>query len=196
MVQRERLTFRKDEIDALAPKRGSGGGSSAVDRVVSQVQRASSDLTKKLLTEMDGIERIQNVVVVGATNRPDLLDGALVRPGRFDRMVYVAPPEESARRDIFKINLGRMVLADGFDFDGLGDMTAGFSGAEIAHVCREAAIAAIGESPDDPKVLLARRALSAQITRALLDDAIKRTTPRITAEMLRFYRDFERSRRR
>lgn len=136
-----RETFRKakmaapaivffDEIDALVPRRGSWFGDSHVtERVISQ-----------LLTELDGLEKLENVVVIGATNRPDLVDPALLRPGRFDRLVLVPAPDEKARLEILKIHAKNMPLAKDVDLKMLAKETEGYSGSDIAALCREAAM--------------------------------------------------------
>ncbi|MGC9210320.1 MAG: CDC48 family AAA ATPase [Acidilobus sp.] len=116
-----------DEIDAIAPARGYSFDSGVTDRIVNQ-----------LLTEMDGIVPLSNVVVLAATNRPDILDPALLRPGRFDRLIYVPPPDRQARKEIFKIHLRKVPLAKDVDIDRLADLTEGYTGADIAAVVREA----------------------------------------------------------
>jgi transitional endoplasmic reticulum ATPase len=95
---------------------------------------------------MDGIEPLQRVTVIAATNRPDLLDPALLRPGRFDRLIYVPPPDKKARLEIFKVHTRRMPLADDVDLEKLAEMTQGYTGADIAAVCREAALIALREN--------------------------------------------------
>src|SRR3989304_4228039 len=110
-----------DELDAIVPKRGLGyGDSGASERVISQ-----------LLTEIDGIETLQNVVVIGATNRPDILDQAVLRPGRFDRLIYVPSPDLAAMREIFKIHTRSMPLSRDIDLDQLARMAQGYSGADV-----------------------------------------------------------------
>ncbi len=116
-----------DEIDAIAPARGYSFDAGVTDRIVNQ-----------LLTEMDGIVPLSNVVVLAATNRPDIIDPALLRPGRFDRLIYVPPPDKQARREIFKIHLRKVPLANDVDVDRLADLTEGYTGADIAAVVREA----------------------------------------------------------
>ncbi len=124
-----------DEIDAIAPARGYRHDTSGVtDRIVNQ-----------LLTEMDGIEALKNVVVIAATNRPDIIDPALLRPGRFDRLIYVPPPDEKARLEIFKVHTRNMPLAEDVDLALLAKKTEGYTGADIAAVCREAAMLALRE---------------------------------------------------
>ena len=122
-----------DEIDAIAPSRSSGTSDSHVtERIVSQI-----------LTEIDGLEELQNVVVIGATNRIDIVDSALLRPGRFDRIIEVPLPDTKGRENIFKIHTKKKPLANDIDFAQLIEKTQGFSGAEIEGVCSRAAITAI-----------------------------------------------------
>lgn len=116
-----------DEIDSIAPIRGSGDGS-AWERVVAQ-----------LLTSMDGVESMKNVTVMAATNRPDMIDPALLRPGRFDRMVLVGKPDQTSRRKILEVQTRSMPL-DGVDLDRIAERTDGFVGADLAALCREAAL--------------------------------------------------------
>ena len=122
-----------DEIDSIAPSRSSGTSDSHVtERIVSQI-----------LTEIDGLEELQNVVVIGATNRIDIIDSALLRPGRFDRIIEVPLPDIKGRENIFKIHTKKKPLANDVNFLQLVEKTQGFSGAEIEGVCSRAAIAAI-----------------------------------------------------
>jgi transitional endoplasmic reticulum ATPase len=124
-----------DEIDSIAGERGQRMGDSGVgERVVSQ-----------LLTELDGLEELEDVVVVATTNRPDLIDGALLRPGRLDRHVHVPVPDEEARRAIFAVHTRHKPLADDVDLDSLARRTEGYVGADIEAVCREASMAATRE---------------------------------------------------
>lgn len=122
-----------DEVDALVPRRGSSGSDSRVtENVVSQI-----------LTEIDGIEELHNVLVVGATNRPDIVDEALLRPGRFDRIVEVPYPTSEGRKQILEIHTKRKPLADDVDTSKLVDLTDGFSGAELEAVANMAAVTAL-----------------------------------------------------
>ncbi|MFB6206951.1 MAG: AAA family ATPase, partial [Haloglomus sp.] len=102
-------------------------------------------VVSQLLTELDGLEELEDVVVVATTNRPDLIDDALLRPGRLDRHVEVAEPDETARREIFGIHTRDRPLADDVDLDELADRTEGWAGADIEAVCREAAQLAVRE---------------------------------------------------
>jgi transitional endoplasmic reticulum ATPase len=126
-----------DEVDALAPRRGQSSDSGVADRVVAA-----------LLTELDGAEPLRDVIVVGATNRPDLIDPALLRPGRLERLVYVPPPDAAARAEILRASGRNIPLADDVDLDALAADLEGYSAADCAAVLREAALAAMRESLD------------------------------------------------
>jgi len=155
-----------DELDALAPMRGADFGDSHVtERVISQ-----------LLTELDGLEGLKGVVVIGATNRPDIIDPALVRSGRFDRLVLVGPPDRTGRKEIFQIHTKNMPLADDVDFDHLADLTEGYVGSDIELVCREAAMESLREDFDDGKVRLAH-----------FLEALKRVRPTIDDSLMEYY---------
>ncbi|KAF9133968.1 hypothetical protein BGW39_008455 [Mortierella sp. 14UC] len=161
-----------DEIDALTVKRGGGddGGSSVADRVLSQ-----------LLNELDGIEPLVNVTVVAATNRPDIMDPALMRPGRIDRILYVSPPDLASRREILRLQIHskKMACDPDVDIELLAEQTEGCSGAEVVALCQEAAMKAMEES-------LEIEAVAARH----FEQALKGMTRRITPEMIRFYDEF------
>jgi transitional endoplasmic reticulum ATPase len=123
-----------DEIDALAPARGAGGDSHVSERVVSQ-----------LLTELDGIEELRGVMVLAATNRPDIVDPALLRPGRFDLQMALPPPDAAGRAAILAVHTRGKPLAPDVDLPALVNRTAGQVGADIEGLCRRAALAAIRE---------------------------------------------------
>jgi transitional endoplasmic reticulum ATPase len=123
-----------DEIDSIAPVRGQSFDSGVTDRIVNQ-----------LLTEMDGIVPLSNVVILAATNRPDILDPALLRPGRFDRVIYVPPPDKEARKQILKIHTKKVPLAKDVDLDRLAELTEGYTGADLAALVREAALLKLRE---------------------------------------------------
>jgi len=124
-----------DEIDAIAPARGALGSDSHVtERVISQ-----------LLTELDGLEVLTNVIIIGATNRPDIIDAALLRPGRFDRLLYVPPPSKESRIQIFKIHTSKKPLADDVDIVSLANQTEGYTGADIAALASAAVMLALRE---------------------------------------------------
>jgi transitional endoplasmic reticulum ATPase len=125
-----------DELDSVAPRRsgGDGGDSHVAERVVSQ-----------LLTEMDGLEDLNGVVVIGATNRPDIIDEALLRPGRFDLLLEIPLPDSTARKEILKIHTAKKPLDKTVSLDKLVELTKGFSGAEIAALVNGAAMSAVKE---------------------------------------------------
>lgn len=133
-----------DEIDAIAPTRGALGSDSHVtERVISQ-----------LLTELDGLEVLSDVIIIAATNRPDIIDAALLRPGRFDRLLYVPPPDKEARTQIFKIHTSKKPLADDVNIDTLAAQTEGYTGADIAGLASAAVMLALRqhiEKYKDPK---------------------------------------------
>lgn len=151
-----------DEIDALVPARGTGGADSHVsERVVSQ-----------FLTEMDGVEELKGVLVLAATNRPDLIDPALLRPGRFDVVVDIPLPDQVGRKEIFQIGLRHKPLADDVSLDRLAQATDAFSGADIQAVCKRAALAAVRRAIElETDVPLADRSLA--ITQACLEEALE-----------------------
>jgi len=127
-----------DELDSLAPVRGGSLGEPQVtERVVNQ-----------MLAELDGMEELRGVVVLGASNRPDLIDPALLRPGRFDELVYIPVPEREARLDIFKVHTRRMALDRDVDLEKLTAITDRYTGADIASVCVKAGLFALRESAD------------------------------------------------
>src|SRR6059036_1122611 len=141
-----RETFRKaktaapciiffDEVDAITPVRGGMEDSQVTERVISQI-----------LTEMDGLEELHNVTVIAATNRMDLVDPALLRPGRFDRHIYIAPPDLATRKAILRIHARRKPLGKDVDLDDIARRTDKYTGAELAAVCNEAAMLAIRET--------------------------------------------------
>ena len=123
-----------DEIDALVPRRNSGSDSKVNERIVNQ-----------MLTEMDGLESLNDVLIIAATNRPDIVDPALLRQGRIDRIIYVDIPDEEARKQIFNIYLERMPLVKEVTAEKLAQETEGYVGSDIEGVCREAAMAALRE---------------------------------------------------
>ncbi|OHT77335.1 ATPase [Mycobacteroides chelonae] len=133
-----------DEVDALAPRRGQSFDSGVTDRVVAA-----------LLTELDGVEPLRDVVVLGATNRPELIDPALLRPGRMERLVFVEPPDAQARKDILKTAARAVPLDADVDLDALAAELDGFSAADCAALLREAAMAAMRRSIDAADVTVA-----------------------------------------
>ncbi|MEU5949266.1 AAA family ATPase [Micromonospora sp. NPDC047465] len=147
-----------DEVDALAPVRGQASDGGTTDRVVAA-----------LLTELDGVEALRNVVVVGATNRPDLVDPALLRPGRLERLVYVPPPDGPARAEILRAASRNVPLAPEVDLAALGAELDGFSAADCAALVREAALAAMRESLTASTVTAAHVATARSRVRPSLD---------------------------
>ena len=160
-----------DEVDSLVPRRGLGHGSSGVaDRVISQ-----------LLTEIDGIAALQDVIVLAATNRPDIVDPAVLRPGRFDRLIYVPEPNEEGRYTIFKIHTRNMPLAKEVDLETLARKTKGYSGADIESVCRETAM-----------IALRRNIESKKVTSSDFQEALEKIGPSISPGMENWYKNFMR----
>ncbi|MCD6431635.1 CDC48 family AAA ATPase [Candidatus Bathyarchaeota archaeon] len=158
-----------DEIDSLVPRRGLGFADSGVtERVISQ-----------LLTEMDGIVTLEDIVVIAATNRPDIVDPAVLRPGRFDRLIYVPEPDEKSRLEIFKIYTKNMPLAGDVDLKKLAEMTKNYSGADIEALCREAAMNALRKDVN-----------AKEVTFTDFQEAMKRVGPTISPEMENWYKSF------
>jgi transitional endoplasmic reticulum ATPase len=155
-----------DEIDSIVPRRGGRFDSGVTDRIVNQ-----------LLTEMDGLERLEGVVVIAATNRPDIIDPALLRPGRFDRLIYVPPPDEKARLEILKVHTRRMPLAEDVDLLEIAKKTEGYTGADLAAVCKEAALAALREAGKPTKV-----------TKKHFEQALQIVKPSVTKEDVEKYK--------
>jgi transitional endoplasmic reticulum ATPase len=158
-----------DEIDSLVPRRGMSYGDSGVTgRVISQ-----------LLTEMDGILALEDMVVIAATNRPDIIDQAILRPGRFDRLVYVPEPDQKARLEIFNLYTKGMPLAKDVDLPRLAGMTKSYSGADIEALCREAALKALRK---DFK--------SKQVNFADFQEAMEKISPSVSPDMNTWYKNF------
>ncbi|MGH7467209.1 MAG: CDC48 family AAA ATPase [Longimicrobiales bacterium] len=161
-----------DELDSLAPARGGGLGEPAVtERVVNT-----------LLAEMDGLEELQHVVVIAATNRPALLDPALMRPGRFDDLVYVPVPEKDGRLHILKIHTGRMPLGDDVNLDELADRTEGYTGADLEDLVRRAGLQALREDVG-----------AGVVTKRFFEEALKETHASVTPEMEEEYEELYRT---
>ncbi len=158
-----------DEIDSLVPRRGAGFGDSRVtERVISQ-----------LLTEMDGIVALEDVVVIAATNRPDIVDPAVLRPGRFDRLIYVPEPDEESRLRIFEIYTKEMPLTKDVDLEQLAVATKNYSGADLQTLCREAAMLAL------------RNDIAAkEVTMTDFQKAMEQIGPSITPDMEKWYKKF------
>jgi transitional endoplasmic reticulum ATPase len=149
-----------DEVDALAPVRGQASDGGTTDRVVAA-----------LLTELDGVETLRNVVVIGATNRPDLVDPALLRPGRLERLVYVPPPDGAARAEVLRAAARSVPLATDVDLAAVASTLDGFSAADCAALVREAALAAMRESLEAAAVTAAHVATARGRVRGSLEPA-------------------------
>ncbi|CAJ36077.1 CDC48 family AAA ATPase [Methanocella arvoryzae] len=184
-----RETFRKarqsaptiiffDEIDAIAPTRGAGFDSHVTERVVSQ-----------MLTELDGLEELHNVVVIAATNRPDMVDTALLRPGRLDRLLYIPPPEEESRLQIYRIHTRGKPLDRDVDLEKIARDSKDYVGADIEAVCREAAMLAIrehithGMTPEQAK----KEAGNIKIKMKHFEAALQKVRPTLSRDMHQRY---------
>ncbi|KAF8455056.1 P-loop containing nucleoside triphosphate hydrolase protein, partial [Kalaharituber pfeilii] len=163
-----------DEIDALGSNRGGGGLGSRENGGGNGV-----NVLTALLNEMDGIETLRGVVVLAATNRPEIIDPALLRPGRLDTILYVPPPNLPARLSILRIKTSKMPLAPDVDLSVLAEQTDGHSGAEIVHICDEAVHCAMRESMEIQEV-----------AKRHFDEACGKATRQITEEMRRFYEEW------
>jgi len=160
-----------DEIDSIAPARGSRVDAGVTDRIVNQ-----------LLTEMDGIKPLRGVVVIAATNRPDLLDPALLRPGRFDRVIKVPPPDRRARLEILKIHTRKVPLAPDVDLEKLADMTNGFTGADLEALVREAVMLALRE-----------RLEAREVGMKYFLEALKVVKPSLSEDVMERYQSIEKT---
>jgi transitional endoplasmic reticulum ATPase len=150
-----------DEIDSLAPRRTASSDNKVTERVVNQ-----------MLTEIDGLEELHNVVIIGATNRPDILDTALMRPGRFDRIIMVGAPDEKTREKILELHTKGMPLTKDVNLKEIAKKTEGYAGADMASLCREAAIIAL------------RKDIKAkEVTKKNFDDALDVVRPSVTKEI-------------
>lgn len=155
-----------DELDALAPIRGAAAGEPQVtERIVNQ-----------LLSEMDGLEELRGVVVIGATNRPDIIDPALIRPGRFDELIIVPVPDKATRKKIFQVHTRNMALDDDVDIDALVQQTDEYTGADIAAVCKKAGRYALREDMECECV-----------RQEHFTDAIEDTGPSVTPDTMKYY---------
>jgi len=155
-----------DELDALVPVRGGGAGEPHVtERVVNQ-----------LLSEMDGLEELHGVVVIGATNRPDIIDPALLRPGRFDELIMAPVPDKESRQKIFQVHLKKVPLAEDIDMEALIEQTDNYTGADIAAVVRKAGRLALRED-------MAADKIGQQHFMAALDEI----GPSVTPETMKYY---------
>lgn len=158
-----------DEIDAICGERSADSGSSVKERVLAQI-----------LTEIDGVNSLKNVIIIAATNRPDLIDSALMRPGRLDRIVYVKLPDSNTRKEIFKIKLRKIPIAEDVNIDDLVVKSEGYSGAEIEAICKEAALKALEDSFEIETIAL-----------KYFDKAFELLKPRTSHELLKLYEEYE-----
>ncbi len=154
-----------DEIDSIAPKRGSYGDSGVTERIVNQ-----------LLTSLDGIEVLQGVVVIAATNRPDILDNALLRAGRFDKLIYIPAPDRDSRLKILQVHTSNMPLGKDVKLDLIADQTEGYVGSDLENLCREAGMMAYRENPD-----------ASQIMQRHFERAMKTVKPSVDENVIKFY---------
>ncbi|BCU68276.1 AAA family ATPase [Sulfolobales archaeon HS-7] len=163
-----------DEIDAIVPMRGYSNDTNILERIVSQ-----------FLTEIDGIEKLENVVIIASTNRPDIIDPALLRPGRIEKLIYVPPPDLRARVEIMKVHLRNVKLAQDISLEEIAARTEGYTGADIAALIREAGLLAIregirrGKKPDEVIV-----------DRQHFEIALTKVKPSITQDMIQFYNNW------
>ncbi|MBN1377429.1 CDC48 family AAA ATPase [Candidatus Woesearchaeota archaeon] len=155
-----------DEIDAIAPRRGVSADSHATERVINQ-----------LLTEMDGLQPLNEVMIVATTNRPDIIDPAFLRPGRFDRIIHTGVPDKKARKAIFEVHTKNMPLAKDVDLDKLAEKTENYVGADIEAICREAAIFALREDIKTKNIKLKH-----------FQEAMKKVRPSVTKEIEESYK--------
>ncbi|MFW6385385.1 MAG: AAA family ATPase, partial [Halodesulfurarchaeum sp.] len=156
-------------LDSLAPGRGQDSGNNVSERVVNQ-----------LLTEMDGLEQMENVMVIGATNRPDIIDPALIRSGRFDRLVMVGQPDVDGREEILEIHTRDTPLSADVSLRELAEITDGYVGSDLASIAREAAMVALREDSDATEVQMKhfRRAMES-------------VRPTVTEDLLDYYEQVE-----
>lgn len=154
-----------DELDAIAPIRGGEGSSRTSERVINQ-----------LLTELDGIEVLKSVVVIAATNRPEIIDPALIRSGRFDRLVFVGAPDKAGRKEVFKIHLTNVPMSDDVNLDELTDLTDNYVGSDIESLCREAVMLALRENFDTEVVEMRH-----------FHDSLKKVRPALVEGMVEYY---------
>ena len=158
-----------DEIDAIAGIRGMEQGTKVTERMVNQ-----------LLTEIDGLEELHDVIVIGATNRPDMVDPGLLRPGRFDRIIMTPVPDSKSREQIFKIHTKKMPLAKDVSLSKLISNSENYSGADVENICREAAVLALRENINVKEVRMKH-----------FEDALKKIKPSLDPEDVKRYKEIE-----
>ena len=181
-----RETFRKarqaspcvifiDEIDSIAPVRGGEADSHVTERVISQ-----------MLTEIDGLQSLHNVVVIAATNRPDMLDPALLRPGRFDRLVRIPTPDLEGRKQVLRIHTAKKPLAEDVDLDDLARRTDGYSGADLAALTNEAVMLSIRALVSKNKEITPDQLNEAKISMAFFNQALEKVKPVSRSDLGRY----------
>jgi transitional endoplasmic reticulum ATPase len=158
-----------DEIDSLAGKRGMDSGTKVTERVLNQ-----------LLAEMDGLEDLNDILIIAATNRPDMLDTALLRPGRFDKILLVGAPEEKGRLNILKIHTEKMPLTKDISLEDFAKKTIGYTGADLEAFVREAAMLALRES-----------IMSKQVKKKHFEEALKKVKPSVNKSSIEVYKKIE-----
>jgi transitional endoplasmic reticulum ATPase len=154
-----------DELDSIAPFRGMEDGSRVMERVVNQ-----------LLAELDGLEALKDVVIIAATNRPDIIDPALLRSGRFDRLVMIGAPDKFGRLEILKIHTKEIPNADDVNLEELAELTEGYVGSDLAALCREAVMLSLRENPDASSVEMNH-----------YREALKKVRPSVEESMVSYY---------
>ncbi|WP_297071609.1 CDC48 family AAA ATPase [Thermococcus sp.] len=172
-----------DEIDAIAPRRGT------------DVNRVTDRLINQLLTEMDGIQENSGVVIIGATNRPDIIDPALLRPGRFDRLILVPAPDEKARLEIFRVHTRKVPLAEDVNLEELAKRTEGYTGADIEAAVREAAMLAMRRALQEGIIRPGMKAdevrRKVKVTMKDFEKALKKIGPSMGGETMEYYRKIQ-----
>ena len=156
-----------DEVDSIAPRRGQYGDTGVTERIVNQ-----------LLTSLDGIEVLQGVVVLAATNRPDIIDPGLLRAGRFDKMIYIPAPDVGSRLKILDVHTKQMPLSKDVSLEDLAQKTEGYVGADLENLCREAGMMAYRENTE-----------ATEITQKNFIDAMKNIRPSVDEEVIKFYQN-------
>ncbi|MBI2044288.1 CDC48 family AAA ATPase [Candidatus Pacearchaeota archaeon] len=158
-----------DEIDSLASRRGGDSGSKVTERVLNQ-----------MLAEMDGLEEMKDILIIGATNRPDMLDPALLRPGRFDKILLVNAPEEEGRLNILKIHTKNMPLSKDVDLDDIAKKAVGYTGADLEALAREAGMLALREDIE-----------AKGVKRKHFEEAFKKIKPSVSKPTIEIYKKLE-----
>ncbi len=156
-----------DEVDSIAPRRGQYGDTGVTERIVNQ-----------LLTSLDGIEVLQGVVVLAATNRPDIIDPGLLRAGRFDKMIYIPAPDAASRQKILEVHTKLMPLKKDVSIEDLAQKTEGYVGADLENLCREAGMMAYRENPE-----------ASEVSQQNFIDALKNIKPSVDEEVIKFYKN-------